>query len=361
MTREPEAYTTLGYFNLAKGLGMVLILLGHSITPFYPRTVFSTDLFSGAGSVLGSGIMAMFFMISGFSFYSRSPRRCLRIQTKTLLKPYLFTTSAILITKLLLSLIKNRPFRHNGGELVLTYLLGLNAEGGGLLGAFPIESVSIFWFILALFGGWLLYNSIFRMKSEKLRTILTVSCVIAGYGLTLISRVWPFCLPMMLLCAGYLAAGYEIRQRKLLERKLDLWFWAVILAIAIPCFAFGRVNIVACHWRLGLLDVAGSFCVGFLLMKAYHIFMKLGVQGPVIRLLDAVGFHSVWIVFLHGYEKVIIPWYRLETLFPNAPVLSTAICFFARCAVIYGMFQLLSRLNRLLRRKHTRTPIILEP
>lgn len=361
MTREPEAYTTVGYFNLAKGLGMVLILLGHSITPFYPRHLLQTGLFSGAGSVLGAGMIAMFFMISGFGFYSRSPKRCLRIQTKTLLKPYVFTTTAILITKLLLSFVKNRSFCQNGGELVLTYLLGLNAEGGGLLGEIPIESVSIFWFILALFGGWLLYNGIFRIKSETWRIILIVTCVAAGYLLTLFSRVWPFCLPMILLSAGYLAAGYEIRKQKLLDRKLNLWFWLGILAITIPCVAFGSVNIVACHWKLGILDVAGTFCVGFLLMKAYHIFMKIGVQGAVIHLLEAIGFHSVWIVFLHGYEKVIIPWYRLGALFPNAPVLSIAICFFARWAVIYGMFRLLSQLTHLRRKKRTRTPIILEP
>lgn len=361
MTREPEAYTTVGYFNLAKGLGMVLILLGHSITPFYPRHLLQTGLFSGAGSVLGAGMIAMFFMISGFGFYSRSPRRCLRIQTKTLLKPYVFTAAAILLTKLLLSVVKNRPFGQNGGELVLTYLLGLNAEGGGLLGTIPIESVSILWFILALFGGWLLYNGIFRIKSEAWRIIWIVMCVLTGYFLTLFSRVWPFCLPMMLLSAGYLAAGYEIRQRNLLDRKLHFRFWLVILAITIPCIAFGSVNIVACHWKLGILDVAGTFCVGFLLMKAYHVFMKLGVQGPVIRLLEAIGFHSVWVVFLHGYEKVIIPWYRLGTLLPNAPALAAAICFFARWAVIYGMFRFISRLPHLRRRKRTRTPIILEP
>ena len=360
MTREPEAYTTLGYFNLAKGLGMVLILLGHSITPFYPRPDFSGDLFSGAGSVLGGGIMAMFFMISGFGFYSRSPKRCLRIQTKTLLKPYLVTTGAILLTKLLLSLIKDRSFDENGGELVLTYLLGLNAEGGHDLGGIPIESISIFWFILSLYGSWLLYNGFFRIKSNLWRTICIIACVLSGYMLTLISRIWPYCLPMVLLSTGYLAAGFEIRQKKLLDRKLPVWFWGIILVITISCAAFGGVNIVACHWRLGILDVAGSFSVGFLLMKAYHAFMRQGLQSPLTRLLEAVGLHSVWIVFLHGYEKVIIPWYRLRALFPSVPALSAATCFLGRCAVIYVMFRLLSRINRLGRRKKTRSPIILD-
>ena len=44
----------------------------------------------------------------------------------------------------------------NGGEFVLTYLLGLNAEGGGTLWGDSGGNLSVFfWFVLALFGGWL--------------------------------------------------------------------------------------------------------------------------------------------------------------------------------------------------------------
>ena len=42
----------LGYFNLARGLGMVLIVLGHSINLYLePQPTGSGGLFSGAGSV----------------------------------------------------------------------------------------------------------------------------------------------------------------------------------------------------------------------------------------------------------------------------------------------------------------------
>lgn len=344
MTPQPAAHTALGYFNLAKGLGMVLILLGHSITPFFPEEAAAQVPFAGAGSVLGGGIMAMFFLISGLGFYSRSPKKCLRIQFKTLLRPYYLTAAAILITKVCLALLKRRSFARNGGQLVLTYLLGLNAEGGGRLAGIPIESVSIFWFILALFGGWVLYNAISRLKSERLRLFCVAVCVLTGYLLTLISRVWPYCLPMMLLTAGYLAAGCEIRRRELLDQKLPLWAWAGMLAVMLLCAAFGGVNMVACQWKLGLLDVLGSFCAGFALLRLYHAFMKRGFQGPVIRLLEAVGFHSIWIVCLHGYEKIIFPWYRLEALFP--PALAAVVCFLARCVVMYGLFRLVRLVSR---------------
>ena len=66
----------LGYFNLARGLGMVLIVLGHSINLYLePQPTGSGGLFSGAGSVFGGGIMAAFFMISGYGVCKRKTRK----------------------------------------------------------------------------------------------------------------------------------------------------------------------------------------------------------------------------------------------------------------------------------------------
>ena len=77
----------LGYFNLARGLGMLLIVLGHSMNLYLePQPTGSGGLFSGAGSVFGGGIMAAFFMISGYGFYKEKPRKCFSMQrTLTLL------------------------------------------------------------------------------------------------------------------------------------------------------------------------------------------------------------------------------------------------------------------------------------
>lgn len=45
------------------------------------------------------------------------------------------------------------------------------------------------------------------------------------------------------------------------------------------CAAFGDVNIVAGVWGLGLLDVAGSFCAGFLLLRLYARWMQRDRQA----------------------------------------------------------------------------------
>ena len=68
--------------------------------------------------------MAAFFMISGYGFYKRKPHKCFAIQRKLLLLPYCIVAAAVIISKFLLAVVRQRSFMENGGEFVLTYLLG---------------------------------------------------------------------------------------------------------------------------------------------------------------------------------------------------------------------------------------------
>ena len=361
MSHRQGSGNSLGYFNLARGLGMLLVILGHSITPFLTIHPSASRLFSGFGSVFGGGMMAMFFFISGFSFFRRSPRKCLSVQTKLLLVPYGITAAAIVVSKLLLSLLRGRPFWCHGGELLLTYLLGLNAEGGGTFLGFPVDSISIFWFVLALFGGWILYNGILQLQSNRLQWILICGCVVLSYLMTLVSPVWPYCLPMMLLAVGYLAAGNRMRKYGLLDRKLPVWAWVLILSVAILCAAFGEVSIVTNTWKLGLLDIAGSFCAGFLLLRLYARLFPRIRPNMLTRMLESVGFSSIWVVCLHAYEKYIFPWYRLGMLFPDAPGLCIVICFALRLLVIFVLYLLVSTIYRKYRKIRLSGRIQIDP
>lgn len=350
----------LGYFNMARGFGMLIIVAGHSVSMFRVLPSQTPVPFGGAGSVFGGGLMAMFFLISGFGFYKRSPKKCLSIQTKLLLRPYCIVAAAVLLTKLGLAIVERRSFWKHGGEFILTYLLGLNAEGGSKFGGVPVESVSIFWFVLALFGGWIIYNGILQLKSSQTQWLLVGGCVLAGYLLTLVSKVWPFCIPMALLTVGYLAAGAQMRKYQLLERKLPVWCYLLLCIPVLFSAAYGEVNIVACVWKLGLADVAGTFCLGFLLLRLYARVMERNPHGPLVLLLEAVGFHSIWVICLHAYEKVIFPWYLLGKVFPDSPGLCAALCFCGRCAVIYLFYRLISYGNRVWGKRHRKQKIKIE-
>lgn len=192
MVQKKNTVKGMGYFNLLRGIGILLIIWGHSASIFTAYQNENERLENGIYSVLGGGIMAMFFLISGYQFYKRSPQKCLHIQKRMLLYPYGITAVAVLLSKGILSVLKQRNFTEHGGEYLLTYLLGLNAEGGGLLWGIPIESVSILWFVLALFGGWMIYNGIMQCKSQWLRWSLISVCGVLAWLLGRVSRVWVF-------------------------------------------------------------------------------------------------------------------------------------------------------------------------
>ena len=120
MEKRLEKSEGLGYYNLARGLGITLIVLGHSMKPVLGEMSGSYP-FQKAGTVLGGGIIAAFFMISGFGFYKRTPRKCFEIQKKILLKPYIMVGSAVLLTKVLLAILKKKAFfkkwRGTGSDL----------------------------------------------------------------------------------------------------------------------------------------------------------------------------------------------------------------------------------------------------
>ena len=133
----------------------------------------------------------MLFLVSGYGFFKRSPKKCWNIQKRMLLYPYFVTAIFVLAVKAILAVLERRPFMEHGGEYILTYLLGLNWERGGRLFGIPVQSVNIFWFVLALFIGWNLFNLICQKKDETLRFGLVLLTVLAVSNMEMFSS-WLF-------------------------------------------------------------------------------------------------------------------------------------------------------------------------
>ncbi|MCD8021391.1 MAG: hypothetical protein LUF92_18025 [Clostridiales bacterium] len=306
--------------------------------------------------------MAMFFLISGYGFYCRSTKKCISVQYRLLFKPYCFTACAVLVTKLILSVVRWRPFMEHGGEYVLTFLLGLNAEGGGELFGIPVKSVGIFWFVLSLMNGWIIYNAICQLKNKRVQWILVIACVVSGYVLTRISHIWVYCLHTSLMAVGYLAVGSRIREYDLLERSLPWWLYVLLLIpVGISC-VWGNVNMITGYWKLGLFDMLSTYCLGFLLMRFFAIISTHSNNGIVIRFFETIGFNSIWILCIHLYEKVIFPWYHLTEIFQGYPVIGTVIYIILRSFLIFIIFEFVRWLDRLRkqRKRNSRGKIVLE-
>lgn len=360
MTGKKLKQYSLGYFNFARGLGTLIVIAGHSMALFLQPadTSITLPVFMGAGRIVGAGIMAMFFMVSGFYFHPRPNGWCIRVQSRLLLKRYYLTAAAIVVGHGVIALLRGNSYRDYGALLIRTYLFGFNAVNGETFLGGPIGTVSIFWFILALFVGWITYNLICCIKNSKIEYVCVVLCVLAGWALTKITRVWPMAIPMGLIAVGYIAVGVEIRKRRLLEHGVSKPLFAVIACIALISLAFGYVDMSVCIWKLGLLDVAGSFCMGYILMRLYSKLAEFNLQGFIVRHAENMGLHSIWVLCLHAFEKTIIPWKLLVNIFPNHPGLCALICFVGRLFVISVLFWMLYRLRKKIRRRRKKSIVI---
>lgn len=354
MNKTINRHYSLGYFNTARGLGALFVIIGHSMALFLSSMpqMPAIPVFAGAGRVIGGGIMAMLFMVSGFYFQRRSMKRCIRTQAKMLLVPYYRTGFAIFLGVSIRLLLEGKPVLKNGIRILTTFALGTNAARGGItLLGLNVGTVSLFWFVLALCWGWIIYNGISFIPVRWMRFGALCCCALASRVMVEFSNVWVMALPMVMMAVCYLAVGNQIRIHRLMDKKLPIWLQLPTILIALICLAFGQVDIAACEWKLGLLDMLGSVCVGYLLLLLYVKIMDSPRGSKLFRRIDNVGIHALKILCIHAFEKEVIPWKELIRVFPGRPVLCTVLCLAGRLIIIHGLILLTEHIRRFLRRK----------
>ena len=94
---KPRTASSLGMFDLLKGVGMLLIVFAHT-SELYPvgdiSTITPVTFFLFA---YRESLMAAFYIASGYGFRKRSIGKCISQQFKTLFKPYAYTGLATTI------------------------------------------------------------------------------------------------------------------------------------------------------------------------------------------------------------------------------------------------------------------------
>lgn len=85
---KPRTVSSLGMFDLLKGIGMLAIVFAHT-AELYPLGTNDVTPFAFALFAYREALMAAFFIASGYGFRKRSIHKCIEQQLKTLLKPYL--------------------------------------------------------------------------------------------------------------------------------------------------------------------------------------------------------------------------------------------------------------------------------
>lgn len=320
---KPRTASSLGMFDLLKGVGMLLIVFAHT-SELYPvgdiSTITPVTFFLFA---YRESLMAAFYIASGYGFRKRSIGKCISQQFKTLFKPYAYTGLATTIAHFV---IHYKTFGNWNNAVYETY----KVLGGFVLGLphtatyFGQEFFSCgpMWYLLALMIGWILLDIILNIFPESYIKWAVLGTMLLGWG---ISLVWeaPFCIAQGMVTVPYLYIGFLAKKKRLFEKKFRplaiLGLLAAALGVALGVLLTGKTDCVSLgEWTMGPVSILldGIVGLGFIVL-----FMKVQrlLDNPVTHLIEAVGRRSLYIFCIHTVELTAVPWYLMVQKYASAP------------------------------------------
>lgn len=197
------------WIDIAKGIGILLIIIGHS-----PFSQFIKD-------VIYTFHIPLFFFISGYLFnwgkYKKNINQFLVNKIKRLVIPYFLTNIIILSTFYLLSYFKIYKFKSN---LSIKCLIGIFYGNGAPLNPSTIFTNTInipSWFLVCLFCGFIIL-CIIAYSHEKygisFSCCLCLFLILIGFEISkYLYLPWGLdisCVSMIFMFSGYLMNYYNI-------------------------------------------------------------------------------------------------------------------------------------------------------
>lgn len=346
---KPRTASSLGMFDLLKGVGMLVIVFAHTAELY--------SFGSGALSLTGFGLfiyrealMAAFYIASGYGFRKRPIGKCVRQQISGLLKPYAFTALAA-------TALHFAVHYYSFGYLPGTLGESLKVLGGFALGLphtatyFGQEFFSCgpMWYLLALAVGWVLLDIIMNAFPEQYISWAVAACAILGWATTLVWEL-PFCISQGMAIVPYLYIGHIMKKRRAFEhgitRRGSLVLAACAAVVAAGAFASGSTDCISMGtWTMGALSIFLDGAVGCGILR---LFVRLGRgQSAAVRAADTIGRRSLHIFCIHTVELTAIPWYLFAQKYSAHPVLGIILQYAISMASILAICELLVRRREL--------------
>ena len=315
--------SSLGMFDLLKGVGMLTIVFAHTAESYAIGTTTAITPFTFYLFAYRESLMAAFYIASGYGFRKRSIGKCVSQQLQMLLKPYIITG---LLTTLLHYICHYAAF----GSPESAFYETRKVFGGFALGlphtadyfGQTFFSCGPMWYLLSLMIGWILLDVIMNIFPERYIPWAVLGTMTLGWGITLAWNA-PFCIAQGMVVVPYLYLGFLAKKKKLFEqpfsRQLKAGLWAAFAAVGLLVVLTQSTDCVSLgEWTLGPVSILldGIVGLGFIVL-----FMKVQrlLDNPVTHLIEAVGRRSLYIFCIHTVELTAVPWYLMVQKYAAAP------------------------------------------
>lgn len=352
---EKRSINRIGMFDLVKGILMVLIILGHSITDYfhyweYENTLLIPKLANSLPAILTYGLIPMFFMICGYGFRKKSMKKAVVGQFKYFWKPYLLVTAATALIVIIKKILINGSIAEGLSYQVLPYFLVFCPGQREFLGLY-MDSVGPIWFFWVFVTAGILLNLILQEEQSWVQFCLVI--ILSCAGLMMRNITLPWCIQQTLVCCGYMYIGWFMKKQKMLEQKLPSYLvLLVILLCLIASLNGGNLEISQNVYANGAEDLLISYLAGIISMFGA---VKIGyLEGSAADKLCWIGKNALYICCIHTVTYTVVPWERLAEYFDSANLLGMFVEIILQFGVAVGGCFLLNQYQMRKREKASR-------
>lgn len=205
--------------DLAKGLAILFVLLGHSIL-YHPIQMASMYHWCEVlDRVITSFNMPMFFLISGYLFSKtrKSTADLYKGKTLRILVPYL----SIMMVEIIIKLIMPSEYFYNKTGGGISSIINTLLYGGDR------------WFFYTLFIIFLLVIPFREALKKKWLDLGIIVALVIVYFFDFLPDV--FCLKKVFYFMVFFLSGYALSEYYLILKKYFLRFWWLIAIVAVLC------------------------------------------------------------------------------------------------------------------------------
>ena len=288
--------TRLQYIDIAKGIAMICIILGHLGNASINRIVFTFHV-------------PIFFFITGyFTNKKRDLNGFIKNKARTLLVPYIISSIVIIIIGTLKGVWWNNAF----DEFQNWCYAALYGAGDTYTEQFWIPGIGAIWFLWATFWG-----SIFLRISFKFDKYIRLLFIVGLFAVGYFSRriFWfPFSIQAGACATMFIYMGYLWRgaKTKISELPKEVKIFSVLFALLTWISFiknFQSFWLVHCDIGRGIIDIFGCICacvIVILISKIIECRTKY-IGGSLAYL----GRYSLLILCVHIVELDLLPWWQI--------------------------------------------------
>lgn len=286
--KEKDLKNRIDYLDVARGIAIILMIIGHVVTPGWKRTI------------IFSFHMPLFIIISGMFFKTGNSLKYELLNLfKKLIMPYILT---IIITYILKYFIYNQTtdFLNIFKQIIFAY-------SNRKTFFTDINGVGVLWFIPFLVICKIMYYWIekFSRKNEVLTGFICTTFTVIGIYLSKIEIFLPWSFDVALASMLFFYIGYLLKEYNLLEKILsDYKVFICIIILYIVGIKFGYIELAIRSYPYGLICYITAVCGTIIVFQISKIIEKFSKY--IKRVLCWYGKNSMYILCVHCLEWNII-------------------------------------------------------